>query len=375
MGPGPSDVHPTVLAALARPTIGHLDPKFVELMDEVKSLLQYAFQTTNRLTMPVSGPGTAGMESCFANLVEPGTTVIVCRNGVFGERMRQMVERCGGIAVMVDDAWGRAVDPNKAEAALKNHPEAEIFAFIHAETSTGALSDANELARLAQKHDCLTIMDAVTSLGGIPVRVDEWGIDAAYSGTQKCLSVPPGLSPISFSERATARVTNRKTPVQSWFMDVALVMGYWGEGKRAYHHTAPINMIYALHEGLLRLNKEGLESAWERHWKMHEALKFGLEALGFTYLAPEGERLPQLNAVWVPEDVDEASARGQLLAEHNLEIGGGLGDLAGKVWRIGLMGYASRAENVRKCLAALETVLGRSGGLIAAENHLNKKLM
>ncbi|NNF59377.1 MAG: alanine--glyoxylate aminotransferase family protein [Rhodothermaceae bacterium] len=372
MGPGPSDVHPDVLAALSKPTLGHLDPVFVDLMDEVKALLQVAFQTENRLTMPVSGPGTAGMETCVANLVEPGTTVVVCCNGVFGERLRQMVERCGGTAVVVDDAWGRAVSPEKVADALKAHPEAEILAFVHAETSTGALSDAETLAALAQKHGCLTIVDTVTSLGGVPLRVDEWGLDAVYSGTQKCLSVPPGLSPITFSERATERVQNRTTPVQSWFMDVTLVMGYWGEGKRAYHHTAPVNMIYALHEGLRLLKEEGLEAAWARHHSAHEALKAGLEALGFSYLAPEGERLPQLNAVWVPEGVDEATARRRLLDEHDLEIGGGLGDLAGKVWRIGLMGYACRPENVRHCLGALETVLGRTGGLAAAEPLLDE---
>src|SRR5690606_5831486 len=297
-GPGPSDVPARVLQAMARPTIGHLDPAFVSLMDEVKELLRYAFRTSNTLALPVSGPGTAGMESCVVNLVEPGDKVIVCRNGVFGGRLQDMAARCGGQVVTVDDEWGRAVSPEKLEAALAANPDARIVAFVHAETSTGARSDAETLARIAREHGCLTIVDAVTSLGGIPLEVDAWGLDAVYSGTQKCLSAPPGLSPITLSERAAAKVSGRKTPVQSWFMDLSLVMAYWGgESRRSYHHTAPINAVYGLHEALLILREEGIERAWERHRRNHLALRAGLEALGLRYIVPESERLPQLNAV------------------------------------------------------------------------------
>ncbi|MES9873831.1 MAG: alanine--glyoxylate aminotransferase family protein [Candidatus Sedimenticola sp. PURPLELP] len=362
MGPGPSDVHPRILEALSRPTIGHLDPAFVGMMEEVKTLLQYAFQTENPLTMPVSAPGSAGMETCFANLVEPGDKVIVCQNGVFGGRMKENVERCGGEPVMVQDAWGEAVDPQKVEDALKANPDAKIVAFVHAETSTGAQSDAKTLVELAHKHDCLTIVDAVTSLGGTPIKVDEWGIDAIYSGTQKCLSCTPGLSPVSFSDAALDKVRNRDSKVQSWFLDLNLVMGYWGSGaKRAYHHTAPVNALYGLHEALLMLKDEGLENAWARHHGNHLALKAGLEAMGLTFIVKEDDRLPQLNAVSIPNGVDDAAVRSRLLNEFNLEIGAGLGDLAGKVWRIGLMGHASRAENILLCVAALEAVLSDMG--------------
>ncbi len=360
MGPGPSDVSPRVLEALSRPTIGHLDPRFVEMMEEVKGLLQSAFQTNNAMTMPVSAPGSAGMESCFANLVEPGDKVIVCQNGVFGGRMQENVIRCGGEAVMVEDEWGTVVDPAKVEDALKANPDAKILAFVHAETSTGAQSDAATLCKLAQEHDCLTIVDAVTSLGGTPVQVDEWGVDAIYSGTQKCLSCVPGLSPVSFSDRALEVIKNRKATVQSWFLDLNLVMGYWGSGaQRTYHHTAPVNSLYALHESLRILQEEGLENAWARHEKNHQALKAGLEAMGIGFIVKEGDRLPQLNAVTVPEGVDEAAVRKALLEDFNLEIGAGLGALAGKVWRIGLMGHASNQKNVMLCLSALEAVLGQ----------------
>jgi len=360
MGPGPSDVSPRVLEALARPTIGHLDPTFVGLMDEMKSLLQYAFQTKNELTLPVSAPGSAGMETCFVNLIEPGDKVIVCQNGVFGGRMKENVERCDAIAVMVEDEWGTVVDPNKLEDALKANPDAKFVAFVHAETSTGAQSDAKTLVEIAHKYDCLTIVDAVTSLAGSPLKVDEWGIDAIYSGTQKCLSAPPGLSPVSFNERAIEVIKNRKTKVQSWFLDLNLVLGYWGGGaKRAYHHTAPINNLYGLHESLVILKEEGIENSWARHEKMHQALKAGLEEMGIGFVVKEGDRLPQLNAVYIPDGVDDAAIRSQLLNDYNLEIGAGLGSLAGKVWRIGLMGYAARQENVDYCLKALREVLGK----------------
>jgi len=377
MGPGPSDVHPRILGAMARPTIGHLDPVFVAMMDEMKDLLQYAFRTRNQLTIPVSAPGSAGMETCFVNLVEPGDKVVVCQNGVFGGRMRENVERIGATPIMVEDAWGEAVDPNKLRETLKNHPDAKVVAFVHAETSTGACSDAKTLCEIAREFNCLTIVDAVTSLGGNPVEVDAWGIDAIYSGTQKCLSCTPGLSPVSFSDRAVEVITNRKHKVQSWFLDLNLVMGYWGgSGKRAYHHTAPINALYGLHEALVMLQEESLESAWARHQRNHEILRAGIEAMGLKFIVKEQDRLPQLNAVTVPDGIDEAAVRQRLLQEFNLEIGAGLGALAGKVWRIGLMGYASRPENILLCLGALDAVLSdmrasiSSGLAIKAANEV-----
>ncbi len=357
MGPGPSDVNPRILEAMSRPTIGHLDPLFVGMMEEIKNLLHYAFQTENELTLPVSAPGSAGMETCFVNLVEPGEKVIVCRNGVFGSRMIENVERCGATAIVVDDDWGKPVDPNKFEDALKANPDVRVAAFVHAETSTGARSDAKTLVDIAHQHDCLAIVDAVTSLGGSELRVDDWGIDAIYSGTQKCLSCVPGISPVSFSASAVEKIKSRKTKVQSWFLDLNLVMGYWGGGaKRAYHHTAPVNALYALHEALVLLQEEGLEKAWARHDKNHLALRAGLEAFGIQFLVDETHRLPQLNAISIPEGTNEAEVRQRLLNEFNLEIGAGLGDFAGKVWRIGLMGYASNPKNVVTCLGALEAV-------------------
>ena len=367
MGPGPSDVPPRILEALGRPTIGHLDPDFINLMDEVKGLLQYVMQTDNALTMPISAPGSAGMEACFVNLVEPDDKVIVCQNGVFGGRMKENVERCGGEAVLVQDAWGAPVDPQKLEDALKANPDAKIVAFVHAETSTGAQSDAKTLVEIAHRHDCLTIVDAVTSLAGTPVKVDEWDIDAIYSGTQKCLSCVPGIAPVSFNERAREKISNRQHKPQSWFLDMNLVMGYWGQGaRRAYHHTAPVNAMYALHEALRMVHEEGIENAWKRHEHNHEALKAGLEAMGLRFIVDEAHRLPQLNAVAIPDGVDDAAVRTRLLQEHHIEIGAGLGDLAGKVWRIGLMGYSSRIENITQCLAALDGVLA---DLDAPVNH------
>ncbi|MFI0400413.1 MAG: pyridoxal-phosphate-dependent aminotransferase family protein [Thiolinea sp.] len=358
MGPGPSDVSPRVLQAMARPTLGHLDPLFVGMMDEVKGLLQYAFQTNNELTMPISAPGSAGMEACFANLVEPGDKVIVCQNGVFGGRMKENVERFGGTAVMVMDDWGKPVDPHKVEAALKANPDTKILAFVHAETSTGVRSDAKLLTELAHQHGCLVIVDAVTSLTGSELRVDDWGIDAIYSGTQKCMSCVPGLSPVSFGARAVDVIKNRKTKIQSWFLDMSLIMGYWGGGtKRAYHHTAPVNTLYALHEALIIVQEEGLEQAWARHQYHHQALKTGLEAMGIQFVVEESARLPQLNLITVPEGIDEAVVRSRLLNEYSMEIGAGLGVLAGKVWRIGLMGHASNMQNVLTCLGALDAVL------------------
>lgn len=365
MGPGPSDVHPRILSALGRPTIGHLDPEFVSMMDEVKTMLQYAFQTKNELTIAVSAPGSAGMETCFVNLIEAGDKVIVCQNGVFGGRMKENVERIGATAIMVEDDWGKAVDVAKVEAALKANDDVKAVCFVHAETSTGASSDVKAICDLAHQHGALTIVDAVTSLGGSELRVDDWGIDAIYSGTQKCLSCVPGISPVSFNERAVEVIKNRKTKVQSWFLDLNLVMGYWGgEGKRAYHHTAPVNALYALHESLVMLEAEGLENAWKRHQDNHLALRAGIEAMGLEFIVDEDSRLPQLNAVTIPEGVDEAAVRSTLLNQFNLEIGAGLGALAGKVWRIGLMGYSSRAENIILCLGALDAVLTEMGAKI-----------
>lgn len=367
MGPGPSDVSPRVLGALARPTIGHLDPLFVELMDQIKELLQYAFQTKNALTLPISAPGSAGMEACFVNLVSPGDTVIVCQNGVFGGRMKENVERCGAIAVMVEDNWGDPVSIDKVSAAFEEHPEANLLAFVHAETSTGAFSDAAALCALATDHGALSIVDTVTSLGGIELLVDDWGADAVYSGTQKCLSCIPGISPITFSQRAVERITNREHKVQSWFLDMQLVMGYWGGNtKRAYHHTAPVNGLYALHESLLMLREEGLEAAHARHRRNHEALVAGLEAMGLAMAVAAEHRLPQLNSVLIPEGVDDAAVRTALLNDYDLEIGAGLGTLAGKTWRIGLMGFASNERNVLLCLGALEDVLASQGAAINA---------
>lgn len=360
LGPGPSDTHSRVLSAMARPTLGHLDPVFVEMMEELKGLLRYVFQTTNLLTFPVSGPGSVGMEMCFVNMIVPGDKVVVCRNGVFGGRMIENVERCGGIPLIVEDKWGDPVDPQKVEDILKKNPDAKIVAFVHAETSTGVQSDAKTLGQIARKHDCLTIMDTVTSLGGTPVYMDEWDIDAIYSGSQKCLSCPPGLSPVSFSERVVDLVRNRTEKVHSWFMDISLLLGYWGS-SRTYHHTAPTNSLYALHESLVILYEEGLERSWARHRRNHEALKAGLETLGIGYVVDEAYRLPQLNSVYVPTGVDEKEVRRKLLDDFNLEIGAGLGDFAGKIWRIGLMGNSSRLENVIFCLDALEHVLADLG--------------
>lgn len=360
MGPGPSDVDPRILNALARPTIGHLDPRFIDLMDEIKTLLQYAFQTKNQLTMPVSAPGSAGMEAVFVNLVEPGDKVIVCQNGVFGGRMQQNVQRCGGQAIMVQDTWGEPTDLNKLEQTLKAHPDTKFVAFVHAETSTGVRNDAQGICAMAKQYNCLTIVDAVTSLGGIELDVDGWQIDAVYSGTQKCLSCVPGLSPVSFSEAAIAVIKGRKAPVQSWFLDMELVMGYWGQGnKRAYHHTAPVNSLYALHESLIILHDEGLQHAWQRHARLHQALKSGLTDIGLDFVVEPAYRLPQLNMVKIPQGVDDAAVRQQLLAEFNLEIGAGLGVLAGKVWRIGLMGYGCNQKNVDYCISSLKSVLQR----------------
>ena len=357
MGPGPSDVHPRVLDAMARPTIGHLDPEFVRMMDELKELLRYAFQTENRVTFPVSGPGSVGMETCFVNLVEPGDKVLVCRNGAFGGRQLENVDRTGGVPVVVDDDWGTPISLDKVEWAFDANPDIRIVSFVHAETSTGVCSNAEAIATIAHAHGALVIADTVTSLGGIPVMVDEWGLDAVYSGSQKCLSCTPGLSPATFGEAALEKVKARKTKCQSWFMDLNLVLPYWEGGARTYHHTAPINPLYGLHEALLMLTEEGLEAAWRRHAELHAALVEGLKGLGLSMHVEAPYRLPQLNLVSVPEGVDDAWVRAEALKRYDLELGNGLGVLAGKVWRIGLMGTSCSQANVDLCLDALGALI------------------
>ncbi len=358
MGPGPSDVYPQVLAAMARPTIGHLDPAFIGFMDGLNELLRYALKTSNSVTLPISAPGSAGMECCLVNLLEPGEEIVIASNGVFAGRMVEIARRCGAVPVCVEFEWGTPVDPDKVEEVLKAHPDAVALAFVHSETSTGVRSDAAALCQLAQNYNCLSIVDAVTSLGGIELRVDDWGIDVIYSGTQKCLSAPPGLSPVSFNEAAMAKVAKRKTPPQSWFLDMNLLTGYWGGGaKRAYHHTAPINSLYALDEALRILKDEGIENSWQRHASNHRKLRTGIEDMGLEFCVEPDYRLPQLNAIKVPEGTDEAAVRSFLLNEYNLEIGAGLGPLAGKIWRIGLMGASSTEKHVDLCLEALQAAL------------------
>lgn len=360
MGPGPSNVADSVLAATAQTTIGHLDPEFQRMMEEIKDLLRYAFQTENKVTFPISSPASLAMEAALVNVLEPGDTAIIAQNGVFGGRMADIVGRCGATCVLVETDWGKPVDLETLEAAVKENPRAKLVGFVHAETSTGARSDAAAICKMARDVGMLSLVDTVTGLGGIPVMVDEWGADLTYSGTQKCLSVPPGLAPFSVSQRAADAVQARKTKVQSWFTDLNLTLGYWsGDGARSYHHTAPVNALYGLHEGLRQLQEEGLEASWARHAACHETLAAGLEAMGLSFVVDAADRLPQLNSVWVPEGVDDAATRGRLLQEHGIEIGAGLGPFAGKVWRIGLMGETARPENVERLLAALGQVLGR----------------
>jgi alanine-glyoxylate transaminase/serine-glyoxylate transaminase/serine-pyruvate transaminase len=354
MGPGPSSVPPDVLAALSQPTLGHLDPAFIELMDEVRTLLQYAFVSESPHVFTLSAPGSAGMEACVVNLVEPGDPVAVCINGVFGQRMAEVSRRAGARVHVLEVEWGSGVPPEALDELLSAHPEIKLAGMVHAETSTGACSDVAALAEVCRRHECLSVVDAVTSLGGIPLKVDDWGLDAVYSGSQKCLSCVPGLSPVVLSERAWERIESRTSPVQSWFLDFALLSGYWGTGnRRAYHHTAPVNSIYAWHRALTRLHEEGLTKAWVRHAHHHQALAAGLAALGLDFVVDSLARLPQLNSVWVPAGVDEAGIRARLLNVHQLEIGAGLAGFAGKVWRIGLMGFNASNTAVLRCLDAL----------------------
>ena len=356
MGPGPSDVHPRVLKAMATPLVGHLDPQFIQIMDGVKGMLRQLFRTENELTFPVSATGSAGMESCFVNLLEPGDEALVCVNGVFGNRMCDNVDRCGGKLIRVDAPWGSPVDPAQVKKALESC-KPKLVAIVHAETSTGVMQPLEEISKLAHDAGALFLVDTVTSLGGTDVRVDDWGIDAVYSGTQKCLSMPPGLSPISFNPRAVEAIEKRKTKVQSWYLDISMVRKYWGGAKRAYHHTGPVSMVYALYEGLRLILEEGLEARFNRHRTNHELLRDSLEEMGFEFLVAPEYRLPMLNAVKIPEGVDDAKVRERLLNEFNIEIGAGLGDFAGKVWRIGLMGCSSTRNHVNMLLAALRQIM------------------
>ena len=359
LGPGPSDVHPRVLTAMATPLLGHLDPFFLTLMNETQEMLRQAFRTRNPLTFPVSATGMAGMETCMVNLLEPGDKIVVCAKGFFGQRMLDVAGRTGAQVTPLVAPWGSVFDLDQVRAALKS-VRPKVLAIVQAETSTGAWQPIEQLGKLCHEFDTLLLVDAVTALGCVPLEVDGWEIDAVYSCTQKGLSCPPGLSPVSFSPRAVEAIAKRKTAVQSWYLDVSIVQRYWGQ-DRFYHHTAPITMIYALREGLRLLHEEGLEARWQRHLLHHRAIKAGLGASGLAYSAVEGHQLPQLNAVKIPAGVDDLAVRKQLLEAFGIEVGGGLGDFKGKVWRIGLMGHNSRANNVLLLLAALEKCLTAQG--------------
>ena len=360
LGPGPSNVHPRVLRALSTPLVGHLDPVFIGLMEETKTLLRQVFQTGNALTLPISGTGSAGMETCFVNLVEPGDEVVVGVNGVFGTRMADVVERCGGTPVVIETEWGRVFTPDDVRAGLARCTRPKLVALVHAETSTGAWQPLDGMAPVVHDAGALLLVDAVTSLAGCPLKIDEWGIDACYSGTQKCLSCPPGLAPVTFSPAAQDAMRKRHRAVQSWYLDLSMLEKYWGE-DRVYHHTAPISMNYALREALRLVCEEGLEARYRRHERNHRALAAGLAALGMGLAAQDGHRLWMLNSVTIPDGVDDRSVRRQLLETHGIEIGAGLGAFAGNVWRIGLMGEASTQANVELVLDALESVLAAHG--------------
>lgn len=361
LGPGPSMVHPRVLRAMSTPLLGHLDPKFLEIMNEVQAQLRAVFRTQNPFTIAISGTGSAGMEAALVNLIEPGETAIVVAAGVFGNRMTDIVGRCGGRLVKLEVPWGETIQSGRIEEALKKEGKVKVVALVHAETSTGAQQPLEGIGKLCHAYGALLVVDTVTSLGGVPVDVDAWEADAVYSGTQKCLSCPPGLAPFTLSPRALEAVKARKTKVQSWYLDAGMVADYWAEGKRVYHHTAPITMVYAIRESLRLVLEEGLEARFARHRRHSAALMAGLAALGCAPQAQEGHRLTSLNCVKVPSGIDEAAVRKFLLAEQNIEIGGGLGPLAGKVWRIGLMGESSRQENVLAVLAAIEQGMAKQG--------------
>lgn len=372
LGPGPSDAHPRVLTAMSTPLLGHLDPQFLEIMLETQEMLRQAYQTKNPLTFPVSATGMAGMETCIVNLIEPGDRMVLCCKGFFGQRMIEVAGRTGAQLTILEKTWGDVFDLDQIREVLQK-VRPKVLGIVHAETSTGAWQPIEELGKLCHEFDTLLLVDAVTSLGCIPLNIDAWGIDAVYSCTQKGLGCPPGLSPISFSPRAEEAMAKRKTKVQSWYFDLTMIRTYWGS-DRAYHHTAPITMIYALREGLRLLLEEGLDARWKRHMRNHLAIKAGLQALGLTYTAKEGRQLPQLNAVRIPNGVEDLAVRKRLLTEFGIEIGGGLGDFKGKAWRIGLMGYNSRPNCVYQVLAALEQCLTGVGvaiqpgaGVAAAE--------
>ena len=356
MGPGPSDAHPRVLKAMSTPLIGHLDPQFLEVMDDIKLMVQKTYQTQNQLTFVVSAPGSAGMETCLVNLLEPGDEALICVNGVFGNRMSDIVERCGAKLIRVDAPWGEPIDPDQVRDALKRC-KPKIVAIVHAETSTGVMQPLEEISKITHDAGALFVVDAVTSYCGAQLKVDEWEIDAVYSGSQKCLSAPPGLSPVSFSERAVAALDSRKTKVQSWFLDLTMVKNYWAGSKRAYHHTGPVSAMFAMREALRLVLEEGLEARFDRHIKNHHLLREGLESLGFEFLVKEDYRLPMLNAVKLPPGLDDASTRSRLLNEYNIEVGGGLGDFAGKIWRVGLMGNSSSANHVNQLFGALKAMI------------------
>ena len=357
MGPGPSCVAEPVYKALARKTLGHLDPHFLRIMDEIKTCLHTVMGTSNRMTLPISGTGSAGMETCFVNLVEPGDRVLILINGVFGVRMQDVATRLGAQVDVLEFEWGTAVAVAEVKQKLAAGPY-KIVAVVHAETSTGVANPIADIGSLIKGTDTVYFVDTVTSLGGMEVRMDDWGIDALYSGTQKCLSCPPGLAPVSFSEKAVQILMNRKKKVPNWYLDLSMIIQYWEGAKRVYHHTAPVNMLYGLYQALLMIADEGLGNVYTRHLNGHRRLVEGLESLGLKMLAEPSCRLPMLNAVGCPENVDEAAVRGKLLTEHRIEIGAGLGPLAGKIWRIGLMGHTARNENVDRFLEALSAELG-----------------
>jgi len=376
MGPGPLDVHPRVYQALTSPVIGHLDPAYLKILDQVGELLRTVFQTRNRVTNAAPGTGTSGMEACVANLVEPGDKVLVCVHGYFGDRLRQMVKRQGARITLIEEEWGKPTDPQRVEAALKEDAY-KLITLVHAETSTGVLQPMEDITRLAKKYGAMILLDTVTSLGGIEVKADEWGLDAAYSCSQKCIGCPPGLAPVTFSDRALEAVKNRKQPVSSWYLDITLLEKYWGS-DRVYHHTSSSTLNYALLEALQLIDEEGLQNRFDRHLNNHRALVAGVEAMGLEMHVRPEDRLPTLNTVKIPEGVDDAQARDYLLETFNLEIGGGLGTLKSKVWRVGLMGYSSSAENVLFFLSAISRALAIQGhktdlaaGTAAAMSLLN----
>ena len=360
LGPGPSPVHPRVLKAMSTHVVGHLDPDFLEVMDDCQKMLRALFNTENQVTFPVSGTGSAAMEAAVCNVIEPGEKAIVCVNGVFGGRMSDVAARYGAEVVRVEAPWGRPIDPQDVKAALDAHPDAVMVGLVHAETSTGALQPMEEIGGMCRAHGALLLLDCVTSLGGVPVEVDEWGVEVAYSGTQKCLACPPGVAPITFSERALGKVRERKSKVASWYFDVSMVEKYWGS-ERVYHHTGPISMNYAIREALRVIFEEGLEARFRRHALASRALRAGVEALGLSMFAQEGARAPTLNTVALREGMDDGAVRRCLLEDFNIEIGGGLGGVAGKIWRIGTMGHGATQANVVYLLSALEVIFSKLG--------------